>query len=156
MPSVAAPFYGMYVVCMFSYVLIASWVGGGNFNEKEQRLKICFRWHPPKGCFCSFSCSQLHLSPSIKITLSLKTFYTSERNLNIEVSGYELFRDLVISLLPYIILHHQHSTLLVLPTQSNLVHLFHSANMLFDVSCDFSLCMKCMLKGFKRKFPMTY
>lgn len=25
--------------------------GEGNFNEREQRLKICFRWHPPKGCF---------------------------------------------------------------------------------------------------------
>lgn len=93
-----------------------SW--GGNFSEKEQRRKICFRWHPPKDCFYSFSCSHLRPSPSIKFTLCLKTLYTFERDLNIEASGCELFRDLVSSLLPCIIPHHCHSTLLMLPTQS--------------------------------------
>lgn len=88
-----------------------------DFNEMEQSLNAWFRWHPPNDCFYSFSCS-LHPTPSIKITFSLKAFYTFERNLNIEASGCELFRDLVSSLLPCIILHHCHSTLLRLPTQA--------------------------------------
>lgn len=94
-----------------------SW-GGRHFSEKEQRLKICFRWHSPKSCFYAFSCSQLCPSSSIKITLYLKPFYTFERNLNIKASECELFRDLVSCLLPCIILYHCHFTLLMLSSQS--------------------------------------
>lgn len=106
-----------YVVCVQICLLIACWAGGSNFNEKIWRLKMSFRWHPPKCCFSSFYCSLLHPAPSKNCIFS-KTFHTFVRNLNIEASGCELVKDLVSFLLPCLILHHCHSTLLTLPTQS--------------------------------------